>query len=182
MPNLGGNVGIFCFATAGVSYRYYVLSARPQVTRKRSRLPVNVVDKCYDGVRPGAARCFAGASAIKATPMTTRIATPTSSPREIIFRNACVPITSISDSNEYQGQDNKEERSGDKTRPLKMPNLRGGFHIQLSKKRGDQGKHSGDPLWDRRGCMVLTRAQDEFTATKQIITANRAGLYIDQNG
>jgi hypothetical protein len=57
-----------------------------------SRLP-HVVDKCYCAVRPGAACCFAGASAIKATPMTTRTATPTSSPRETIFRNACVPIT-----------------------------------------------------------------------------------------
>jgi hypothetical protein len=44
------------------------------------RLPVDVVDNYYG--------CFAGASAIKVAPMTTRIATPISSPREIMLRNA----------------------------------------------------------------------------------------------
>jgi len=52
------------------------------------RLPVNVVDKYYLGVGPRAASCSAGASAIKAKPMTTRAATPTNSPLDTIFRIA----------------------------------------------------------------------------------------------
>jgi hypothetical protein len=37
--------------------------------------------------------CFAGASAIRATPMTTKKATPTSSLRGIRSRNACTDST-----------------------------------------------------------------------------------------
>ena len=37
--------------------------------------------------------CFAGASAIRATPMMTSAATPSSSPRGIRLRNACTAIT-----------------------------------------------------------------------------------------
>jgi hypothetical protein len=56
------------------------------------RLPVNVVDEYY-AVRWASVGCFVGASAIRAMPMTMRTATPISSPREIMLRNAWVPIT-----------------------------------------------------------------------------------------
>src|SRR5215471_14408083 len=51
-------------------------------------ISVAVHHKHYYGVRQVRAPCFVGASAIKVTPMTPRTATPTSCPREIMFRNA----------------------------------------------------------------------------------------------
>ena len=56
------------------------------------RLRLVLVDNFY-GREAGSAVWFDGASAINATPIITRTATPISSPREIILRNACVPIT-----------------------------------------------------------------------------------------
>src|SRR6266853_4855182 len=41
----------------------------------------------------GSPDCFAGASTIRATPMMTRAATPSSSPRGMKLRNACTAIS-----------------------------------------------------------------------------------------
>jgi hypothetical protein len=56
------------------------------------RLPILAVNTFY-GREADSALCFVGTSAIHAAPIATRTATPISSPREIMLRIACVPIT-----------------------------------------------------------------------------------------